>query len=350
MAIRLPKFSGGNSNKKSGISLKQKLEELTDKMPYHYWVVAAGVVSVLLGCMVYFSMSSDDEKMEEEKPQIAMVQVVAANQDINPRAIIKDNMLKLIDMPEGSVPAGAIMDMAEIRNLPASILIQNGDIITKNKVLSNPRMAGFTGTIPPDCRAMSVAISDVTGVAGFAHPGDYVDIMLTVNDKDNGQITSNIVLQNILLLGINKAGSSAESNPDGKRVNNNDNSNEQAGNSGEKKEKDPNEGNINASKDAMATATLALTPTQTMQLAAAAEKGKIYLVLRPFKPRDNYTFDTQYVTLLPQKKNDAPAAPSAQPAPAPQRTVTASPAPEAPKAPTGSVEVFRGSTGTREGR
>ena len=58
------------------------------------------------------------------------------------------------------------------------------------------------------------------------------------------------------------------------------------------------------------------------------------MVLRPFKPRDNYTFSTEYTTYvdLDKKTESAPA-----PAPAPQQ-------------PAGGVEVFRGVDKTREGR
>ena len=79
------------------------------------------------------------------------------------------------------------------------------------------------------------------------------------------------------------------------------------------------------------------------------------MVLRPFKPRDNYTFSTEYTTYvdLDKKTESAPA-----PAPAPQQRVTPpapqpsvrQPATAAPQQPAGGVEVFRGVDKTREGR
>lgn len=358
MAIKLPKSSGGRKNPFAG--LMDKIGQFTDKMPYHYWIIASGLVSLLLGAIVFTTLDDSSDKNAEKEPPVSLVKVVAAKQDINPRAIIKDEMLKMVEVPENSVPDGAIKDMAEIRNLPASVTIYSGDIITKKKVLSNPRMAGFTGTIPPDCRAMSIAISDVTGVAGFAKAGDYVDIMLVTESKDGGKITSSVVLQNVLLLGVNKSGSSAESDSNGKNTKSSDSGKDTSkdnkdGKDSKDKNKDSGEGNINAAKDAMATATLAVTPTQSLQLIAAAKKGILYMVLRPFKPRDNYTFSTEYTTYvdLDKKTESAPA-----PAPAPQQRVTPpapqppvrQPATAVPQQPAGGVEVFRGVDKTREGR
>ena len=47
--------------------------------------------------------------------------------------------------------------------------------------------------------------SDVTGVAGFAQPGDYVDVMLVSGNVEPHKVVSELILQNVLLLAINKS-------------------------------------------------------------------------------------------------------------------------------------------------
>ena len=37
-----------------------------------------------------------------------------------------------------------------------------------------------------------------------------------------------------------------------------------------------------------------MKPADALKLAAESQEGTLYLVLRPFKPRDMYTFDTDY--------------------------------------------------------
>lgn len=341
----------------------ERIREFLDKITYRQWVVAAGVVSILLGLMVYFAMSGDDEKAAE-KPQTNLVQVVAAKQDIPERTVVKEDMLKVVEVPSELVPEGAFRDVADAVDHPTSTAIQQGDIVTSRKVYVDIRMAGFTGIIPPDCRAVTIPINDVTGVSGFAHPGDYVDIMIISGTKENG-INGRIILQDVLLLGINRT-ADLPNTPTG----------DSSKKDGDKKDdaSAQNVGNVNtkASSDTMATATVALKPADALKLAAASQEGTLYLVLRPFKPRDMYTFDTDYAG-VPQgngQQTAAPSAPQSAPAPAPSAPQSAPSAPSysggsggsgysAPSSSGSSdssmpvlgrtIEVIRGVTSTREG-
>lgn len=341
----------------------ERIREFLDKITYRQWVVAAGVVSILLGLMVYFAMSGDDEKASE-KPQTNLVQVVAAKQDIPERTVVKEDMLKVVEVPSELVPEGAFHDVADAVDHPTSTAIQQGDIMTSRKVYVDIRMAGFTGIIPPDCRAVTIPINDITGVSGFAHPGDYVDIMIISGTKENG-INGRIILQDVLLLGINRT-ADLPNTPTG----------DSSKKDGDKKDdaSAQNVGNVNtkASSDTMATATVALKPADALKLAAASQEGTLYLVLRPFKPRDMYTFDTDYAG-VPQgngQQTAAPSAPQSAPAPAPSATQSAPSAPSysggsggsgysAPSSSGASassmpvlgrtIEVIRGVTSTREG-
>lgn len=338
----------------------ERIREFLDKITYRQWVVAAGVVSILLGLMVYFAMSGDDEKAAE-KPQTNLVQVVAAKQDIPERTVVKEDMLKVVEVPSELVPEGAFRDVADAVDHPTSTAIQQGDIMTSRKVYVDICMAGFTGIIPPDCRAVTIPINDVTGVSGFAHPGDYVDIMIISGTKENG-INGRIILQDVLLLGINRT-ADLPNMPTG----------DSSKKDGDKKDdaSAQNVGNVNtkASSDTMATATVALKPADALKLAAASQEGTLYLVLRPFKPRDMYTFDTDYAG-VPQgngQQTAAPSAPQSAPAPAPSAPQSAPSAPSysggsgysAPSSSGASassmpvlgrtIEVIRGVTSTREG-
>lgn len=341
----------------------ERIREFLGKITYRQWVVAAGVVSILLGLMVYFAMSGDDEKASE-KPQTNLVQVVAAKQDIPERTVVKEDMLKVVEVPSELVPEGAFHDVADAVDHPTSTAIQQGDIMTSRKVYVDIRMAGFTGIIPPDCRAVTIPINDVTGVSGFAHPGDYVDIMIISGTKENG-INGRIILQDVLLLGINRT-ADLPNTPTG----------DSSKKDGDKKDdaSAQNVGNVNtkASSDTMATATVALKPADALKLAAASQEGTLYLVLRPFKPRDMYTFDTDYAG-VPQgngQQTAAPSAPQSAPAPAPSAPQSAPSAPSysggsggsgysAPSSSGSSassmpvlgrtIEVIRGVTSTREG-
>ena len=326
------------------------LTDLSEKITYRHWVFLAGAASLILGLLVFAGLNGMGAN-EEVKP-VDSIHVVVAKQDIAPKTIIKESMVEVREVPASMVSDDAVREVSDIVNKPAKVEILKDDIISTRKVLMDITMAGFTGDIPPECRAISIAITDVTGVAGFAKPGDYVDVMLIA--KGDEKMTGRIVLQDVLLLAINKnteqkqKASGDGSSGDTKKTGDSADSNNQS----DKKSAD-------AAKDEaisdLATATLALLPEDALKLITEAQEGTLYLALRPYKPRDKFTTDTRYIHYSTTKTakssgtrtaTPAPAAPAAVRQAVQQSIPVSTPA---PKAPVGGVEVIRGTTSTREG-
>lgn len=253
----------------SGLSriFTEKLEKMTPKQ----LIGIAAVVSLFIAVIIYFYLvgaSQDDMKQVKQN----LVTVVVASEDIPQRAVIRAGMLKTVEMSSDVVPAGSITDKSSVVGKVAKTLIMQGDVITDRKLFNDGKMAGFVGAIPADCRAMSIGVTDITGVSGFAQPGDYVDVILVSDKKQKNTVSSEMILQNILLLAVNK--------------NNGDASTDTAANDKDKKSA--------TAPSAMATATLAVRPEDTMKLSAAQVQGTIYLVLRPFKPSSTFILDTDF--------------------------------------------------------
>lgn len=184
--------------------MKEKINrffaDLSEKITYRHWVLLAGIASLGLGLLVFAGLNGMGAN-EEAKP-VNTIHVVVAKQDIAPKTIIKESMVEVREVPASMVSDDAVREVSDIINKPAKVEILKDDIISTRKVLMDITMAGFTGDIPPECRAISIAITDVTGVAGFAKPGDYVDVMLIAKGEE--KMTGRIVLQDVLLLAINK--------------------------------------------------------------------------------------------------------------------------------------------------
>lgn len=329
------------------------LTDLSEKITYRHWVFLAGAASLILGLLVFASLNGMGAN-EEVKP-VDSIHVVVAKQDIAPKTIIKESMVEVREVPASMVSDDAVREVSDIVNKPAKVEILKDDIISTRKVLMDITMAGFTGDIPPECRAISIAITDVTGVAGFAKPGDYVDVMLIA--KGDEKMTGRIVLQDVLLLAINK-------NTEQKQKASGDGSSgdtKKTGDSADSKDQSDKK-SADAAKDEaisdLATATLALLPEDALKLITEAQEGTLYLALRPYKPRDKFTTDTRYIhysttkTAKSSGTRTATPAPAASAAPAAVRQAVQQSIPvstPAPKAPVGGVEVIRGTTSTREG-
>lgn len=337
--------------------MKEKINrffaDLSEKITYRHWVLLAGAASLILGLLVFAGLNGMGPN-EEVKP-VNTIHVVVAKQDIAPKTIIKESMVEVREVPASMVSDDGVREVSDIINKPAKVEILKDDIISTRKVLMDITMAGFTGDIPPECRAISIAITDVTGVAGFAKPGDYVDVMLIAKGEE--KMTGRIVLQDVLLLAINKTVEQKQkavgdgSSGDTKKTGDSADSNNQS----DKKNADaPKDGAISD----LATATLAVLPEDALKLITEAQEGTLYLALRPYKPRDKFTTDTRYIhysttkTAKSSGTRTAPPAPAAPATPAAVRQTVQQSMPiptPAPKDPVGGVEVIRGTTSTREG-
>lgn len=251
-------------------------------------LILAGVAAAFMFAAIFLFLNSyttkeiQQVKEEAEEEKSKLTSVVVAKSDIAPRIKIRDEMLELKEIPVEDVPNGAITDKAEIIDLPAKITILAGDVITSRKIYKSAEQTGFVGTIPPDCRAISIHVNDVTGVAGFAKPGDFVDLMLVEND--NYSATTNIILQNVLLLSINQSMDRDEIEKDGEK-------------------------NSNTAINNPSIVTLALRPPEALKLISASKLGDIYLMLRPNRPLDTYVEGMEYKVIsanAPAHKEETP--------------------------------------------
>lgn len=174
------------------------------------------------------------------------VPVAVAKVKIPARQIINDQMVEFTEMPDNYVNRAAVGNAGEVVGKIARADIYPGEQIIKNKIAgANDPAEGLAMLVEPGRRAMTVAVNDVTGVAGMLRPGDHVDVLGTVAvGKDT--ITSMLV-QNIKILAVNKA--TGDSAADSKQ---------------------PQTGTI----------TLSLAPAEAQQLTLAAEKGSIRVMLR----------------------------------------------------------------------
>lgn len=294
------------------------LDVLNDLKPKHL-LMLAGTTALLIFAVVYFALSGLTEKgaapVTPVAPQGITRSVVVARDDIQPNTLIQEDMLEIKEMPANVVPKGSIMVMKDILGQPAASTIYAGDILTMSKVFMDKSHTGFSGSIPDNCRAVSVGVSEITGVAGFAKPGDYVDVILVEKSKTGA--SSRFLLQNVLLLAVNQ-NAAAKGNVIDEAT-------------GKKAESKP------------AIATLALTPDDMLELVSASAVGEIYLALRPFHSKDIYTGFGEFNLKSSQVETVAPAASTmpAQAAPAYQPPVAAAPQPEAPVASSG-IRIIQG--------
>src|SRR5437763_1642152 len=243
-------------------------------------------VAILFGLMAVVLAS----RWLLNQPGGASGRIVVAAADISLGQRVTPDMFKLAEWPTDSVPKGAFTDPQKLdgRVLKTNILI--GEPMVESRLAPVGTLGGLSAVITEGKRALTVRVNDVIGVAGFALPGNYVDVIVSTQ-KDPGptpnareQAISKIVLERILVLAVAQEVNRDETKP--KVVN---------------------------------AVTLEVAPEQAEKLDLARSVGTLSLALRnQIDPQSARTDGATKLTLLPEATPPVPKAvpkPVSKPAP-----------------------------------
>jgi pilus assembly protein CpaB len=260
---------------------------------------AAGLAAVVFGSRWMVNQTSGSTS-----------KVVVATSDINLGQRISPDVLKVVDWPSTSVPPGSFSDVQKLdgRVLKESTL--HGEPVVESKLSPVGTLGGLSAVINEGKRAITVRVNDVIGVAGFALPGNYVDIIVNTqkdpNAQQRDQHISKIVLEKILVLAVAQEVGRDETKP-----------------------------------KVVDAVTLEVTPDQAEKIDLARSIGTLSLVLRnQVDPQATATAGATRATLL----DVAAPAPASAPAPAPVRAIRRVVAHE----PSNCVRVISGSESSKE--
>lgn len=114
------------------------------------------------------------------------VGVVVAGEDIQPRQPITPDMLQFSSVAASALPPHAFTKITQLTGFAALVTIYKNQVLTANLVSSNPDELAAIGTssylpIPQGWVALTLPSSEQQEVAGYIAPGDYIDVIATVN-------------------------------------------------------------------------------------------------------------------------------------------------------------------------
>ena len=153
-----------------------------------------------------------------QRGNIASTKVVVAAVDIELGSKINPQMLTTSEWPSESVPSDAFKDVAQLRDRVVRASVLRGEAIVDRKLAPIGTQGGLSAVIAEGKRAMTVRVNDVVGVAGFALPGNYVDVMVNAQqERGNGNGQSNqvsmTVLEQVLVLAVAQEASRDDTKP-----------------------------------------------------------------------------------------------------------------------------------------
>lgn len=143
------------------------------------------------------------------KASNATNKVAVARVDIALGSRITPDTIRMVDWPATAMPPGAFTDLKMLEARVARTTIQMGEPLMETKLAPPGTRGGLSSVVAQGKRAMTVRVNDVVGVAGFAMPGNFVDILVNTQGEktrgpnaDKDPSISKIVLEHILVLAI----------------------------------------------------------------------------------------------------------------------------------------------------
>ena len=287
------------------------------------------VVAVILGGVAAFLAKSWLQSHSAHASAQKTVPILVANDTLAFGAPIGAKDVRQVDWPAQSRPEGAFANFAELtkdgRRITLSPFVRDEPIIA-SKVSAPDQRASLSTVIEKGKRAVTVAVDDVRGVAGFIFPGDFVDVALTRTDNSMGpQNFSEVILQHVKVLAIDQMAGQRQEHPTVAKA-----------------------------------VTVEVDPEQALRILLAANVGKLSLILRQpaevalapdakVTDRDLFGADeAQAQAALPAVQAqpaafqpDPPPAPALPPGGATLPPAAAPPPPLPPDTPTRKITVFR---------
>lgn len=152
-----------------------------------------------------------------QRAGVASSKIVVAAVDIELGSKIGPQMLTTVEWPAGSVPDGAFKETKQVEDRVLKVALMRGDAVLDRKLAPAGTQGGLSAVIADGKRAMTVRVNDVVGVAGFALPGNFVDVMLNAqHDRGTGQTPNQVsmtVLEQVLVLAVAQEASRDDTKP-----------------------------------------------------------------------------------------------------------------------------------------
>jgi len=250
-------------------------------------ILALALVSALVAGIAAIRYSAQRPGQAAQAGAGGTAQIVVAAHDLPIGHFLAETDLQSVSWPSKALPAGYVSQKSVAVGRGLIAPVRTNAPIMEADLAERGSGAGMPIIFPEGMRAVSVRVDDVISVAGWTTPRTRVDVMLTMRLPNAEQTFTQIILQNLVVLG---AGQVVQQNEKGEPM-------------------------------TVSVVTLMVTPEQGEKLVLAAAQGRIQLALRNMLDVDDVRTagiaDARLFELGRQPVRTAGAAPALRPRPRP---------------------------------
>ena len=176
---------------------------MMNKRPVLMMAVAAAVALVSVSVAAVWLQKKDEN---------STIKVVVATRDLQIGTRLQPSMLETVSWPVSAPIKSPLNSTDKAYDRVINMPVLKGEPILETKLAALGQQGGLSSVLKDGKRAVTVKVNEIVGVAGFALPGNYVDVMANIPDKDNNPV-SKIVLERIQVLAVAQDVASNENKP-----------------------------------------------------------------------------------------------------------------------------------------
>jgi pilus assembly protein CpaB len=203
------------------------------------------------------------------------VGVVVAARDIDAGTQVSSEDLTTVKYPVKDVPAEAFTEMSQAVGRITVVPLLKGQLGSEKLLASKDSPAGLQALVPTGMRAITMEVSEFSGLAGMVTPGSRVDVIAMLRDDRYKETAAQTIVQDIPVLAVGRSlGTAANASAD-----------------------------KSAPPPIPTSVTLLATPKQAQALQLASQGSRPWLVLRGYK--DNKMVNPGMTTQTTLRGDDA---------------------------------------------
>ena len=132
--------------------------------------------------------------------------VLVAARDLKEEESLKPDMVKVVRMVKSAVPLNSFSAFKDVEDRWVNMGMLDGDAITDKKLGLKGTPPGMVNNIPKGMRAISISVTEQTGVSVTFLPGHGVDVLKfeKFDNSDKNEKHGETILQDVLVLAANQ--------------------------------------------------------------------------------------------------------------------------------------------------
>ena len=159
------------------------------------------ILAIAAAGSVYVYLMDMEQK---NKAAANLVPVYVAAQEIPARTKLDPSMFTTRDVPETAIHQDAITDIEQLSGSYTRERLVSGEQVMASRLVFAQSESALSYKVSPNHRAVTVPVNNVSGVAGFILPGDYVDCIVTIDppgaEGEKKETITRVVAENIRVL------------------------------------------------------------------------------------------------------------------------------------------------------